>query len=187
MSKEPPQRAFTLESGETVVVRPATPDDYPGISRLIQDNFANDESYSDLSDQARAAYIEANSLEGIREVCSHPETLVRLVATAEATGEIIGFVLYRRGIHAITGEEIAEGKRVQIARHMKSRGLGENLLKIVRQQLRDMGMKKIAGYTSGKSLRYFESQGRTRLVTRDNPALAKRGVKAEASYLEFLL
>jgi N-acetylglutamate synthase-like GNAT family acetyltransferase len=187
MSNEPPHHTFTLESGETVVVRPATTDDYPGISRLIQDNFAHDESYSGLSDEARAAYIEANSLEGIREVCSHPQTLLRLVATVAATREIIGFALYRRSAHLITGEEVAEGKRLQIARHMRSRGLGERLLKIARQQLREMGIKKTVGYTSGKSLPYCENQGLRRLATLDNPALAKRGLKAEASYVEYLL
>jgi hypothetical protein len=187
MSNEHPHLTFTLDSGETVVVRPATTDDYPEVSRLIQDNFAHDESYSGLSDEARAAYIEANSLEGIQDVCSHPQTLLRLVVTAEATGEIIGFSLYRRGKHLITGEEVAECKRFQTARHMKSRGLAAKLLKSARQLLLEMGMKKTVGYTSGKSLPYFENRGRRRLATMDNPALAKRGLKAEASYVEYLL
>ncbi len=178
---------FILESGEAVVVRLATPGDYPGISRLIQDNFAHDDGYSGLCDEARAAYTAANSLDGIQELCSHPQTLLCLVAETKPGGEIIGFTVYRRGKHLITGEEVAEGKRFQIARHMKSRGVGDNLLNIARQLLREMGMKKTVGHTSGKALAYFEKQGEKRLVTRDNPTLAQRGVKAETSYIEYLL
>lgn len=187
MTDIPEPQRVDLRTGESVIVRPATRDDYPAISSLIQDNFANDESYASLSDAARAGYIEANSLAGINEVCDHPDNVVSLVATTEDTGTIVGFVLYRRGKHALTGEEVAEGKRVQIARHMKSRGLGEQLLGIVRQRLRAMGFKKIVGYTSGKSSPFFEKQGRKRLMTVDNPALAKHGVKAEATYIEYLL
>jgi len=185
--KEPSHHTFMLANGETIVVRLATPADYPGISRLIQDNFAHDDGYSGLSDEARAAYTAANSLEGIHELCSHPQTLLCLVAAAEPGGEIIGFTVYRRGNHLVTGEEVAEGKRFQIARHMKSRGVGDNLLKVARQLLREMGIKKTVGYTSGKALAYFEKQGEKRVTTQDNPTLAQRGVKAESSYIEYLL
>jgi len=183
----PEPQTLTLTGGETVIVRPATPDDYPAISALIQDNFAHDESYVNLSEEARTGYMEANSLRGITEACDHPENVVKLVATAADTGAIIGFALYRRSKHLVTGEEVAEGKRVQIARHMKSRSLGEQLLGIVRNQLRSMGFRKTVGYTSGKAASYFEKQGRKPLMTVDNPALAQKGVKAEATYVEYLL
>jgi len=136
-----PPHCLTLADGQRVLVRPAVAADYPAISRLIQDNFANDEGYAQLSDAARAAYTAANSLAGITEACAHPDNVVSLVATRADTGAIVAFALYRRGKHLITGEEVAEGKRVQIARPMKARGLGNQLLGIVRQRLRDMGFR----------------------------------------------
>ena len=166
--------------------RLATPVDYPAISNLIQDNFAKDANYALLSDQARTAYLASNSLEGLTEACSHPDNVLSLVATAE-TGTILGFALYRRARHLLTGEIVADGKRVQIAGSMQSKGLGGLLLDVVRQQLLSKGFTKVVGYTSGTSFAYFEKHGRKRLMVVDNPALAKLGIKAEATYMEWLL
>ena len=187
MTNESTQYHLTLADDRAVIVRSTIATDYPAISRLVQDNFANDESYADLSSAARAAYIAANSLAGITEVCDHPDNVVSLVATTADTGAIVAFALYRRGKHLVTDEEVAEGKRLQIARSMKSQGLGNQLLGIVRQRLRELGFKKIVGYPSGASLSYFEKQGRKPLVVQNNPALAKQGVKIEATYVEYLL
>lgn len=187
MIPETPQQRLTLADGQRVMVRPTGAADYAALSNLVQDNFANDESYTQLSESARAAYIAANSLAGITEACAHPDNVICLVATTEHTGAIVGFALYRRGKHLVTGEEVAEGKRLQIARSLKSLGLGSQLLGIVRQQLRDMGFRMVVGYSSGTSFPFFEKQGRKCLVTLDNPALAKQGVQAEASYMEYLL
>lgn len=187
MIPKTPQHCLTLADGQRVIVRPAGAADYPAISCLIQDNFANDESYAHLSETARAAYIAANSLAGITEACAHPDNVVSLVATAANTEAIVGFALYRRGRHLVTGEEVAEGKRLQIARSLKSLGLGSQLLDIVRQQLRDQGFRKVVGYSSGTSFPFFAKQGRRCLATLDNPVLAKQGVNAESSYMEYLL
>lgn len=176
---------LTLASGEIIVIRLATPSDYPAISSLIQDNFANDPNYARLSDQARAAYLESNSLEGLTEACSHPDNVLCLVATAETTDAIMGFAMYRRGIHLLTGETVAEGKRVQIAGVMQSKGLGALVLGVVGQQLSAMGFTKGVGYSSGDSVAFFERHGRRSLMVVDNPALAKLGIKVEATYMEW--
>lgn len=165
--------------------RLATPADYPAISSLIQDNFANDTNYARLSDRARAAYLASNSLEGLTEACSHPDNVLCLVATAETTGAILGFAMYRRAKHLLTDEIVADGKRVQIAGAMQSKGLGTLLLGVAQQQLRARGFTKGVGYSSGDSVAFFERQGRRSLMIVDNPALAKLGIKAEATYMEW--
>ncbi|HEX4882236.1 MAG TPA: GNAT family N-acetyltransferase [Porticoccaceae bacterium] len=166
-------------------MRLATPSDYPAVSRLIQDNFANDPRYARLSEQARAAYLESNSLQGLTEACSHPDNVLCLVATTETTGAILGFAMYRRGTHLLTGESVVEGKRVQIASAMQAKGLGALLLGVAGQQLLAQGFTKGVGYVSSDSVAFFERQGRRSLRVLDNPALAKLGVKAEATYMEW--
>lgn len=175
-----------LANGEAVVFRAATCADYPAISHLIQNNFAKDTNYAQLSEQARAAYIEANSVAGLTEACSHPDNVLCLVATSE-TGSITGVALYRRARHLLTNEIVADGKRVQIAGSMQSKGLGRLLLHVVRQHLRTMGFRKMVGYISSASPSFFEQQGCASLMVVDNPGLAKLGVKTQTTYVEWLL
>lgn len=185
MQDASPLARLTLANGEIVLMRLATPADYPAISRLAQENFANDANYAQLSDAARAAYLESNSLPGLTEACSHPDNVLLLVATAATTDAILGFAMYRRGIHVLTGEPVVDGKRVQIARAMQSKGLGALLLEVAGQQLSAQGFKKGAGYVSSDSVAFFERQGRRSLMVEDSPALAKLGIKAEATYMEW--
>lgn len=185
MEDASPLARLTLADGKVVLVRLATPSDYPAISKLAQDNFANDTNYAQLSDAARAAYLESNSLQGLTEACSHPDNLLCLVATGETTGEILGFSMHRRGKHLLTGETVVEGKRLQIARSVQSKGLGALLLDVVRRQLSAQGFTKGAGYVSSDSVAFFERQGRRSLMVVDNPALAKLGIKAEVTYVEW--
>lgn len=182
-----PPCLLTLSDGQKIRVRSTVPADYAAISQLIQDNFSRSENYAELSAAARTAYLEANSLSGVREVCEHQDNVVSLVAIAEATKSTVGFALYRRSRHLLTGEEVAEGKRLQVSLAHKSKGLGNQLLTVVRHLLRSQGFTKVVGYTSGASFSFFEKQGRQRLLTLDNPALAKHGIKAEATYMEYLL
>ena len=76
-------RTVTLSNGRKVVLRGIVPGDCPAVSAMVIDNFRHAANFDRLDDVARRAYVQANSIEGVREASTHPDNIACLVAVSE--------------------------------------------------------------------------------------------------------
>ena len=115
--------------------------------------------FAQLDDAARQAYLQANSIEGVREASVHPDNIACLVAVDADSGRIVGYRLVRRGVHRLDGQPVAEGKRLHVARDLVGNGLGAALVEISAQIARQCGHSRMTAQASGNSRQFFEKLG----------------------------
>lgn len=175
----------TLHDGRKVVVRDIAPGDCPAVSALVIDNFRHAGNFDRLDDAARRAYVQANSIEGVREASAHPDNIACLVAVDVDTGSIVGYRLVRRGIHRLDGHAVAEGKRLHVARSFTGQGLGTALVDFSAQIARRCGYPRMTAQASGNSRQFFEKLGfRCVLEQAQNDVLKQRSIESLIAYLE---
>lgn len=162
--------------------------DVAEISAIVQRNFDEAPSYLNLTTEAREKYKAANTPEGILETSSDPDNVASLVVR-DKDGQVVGYRVVRKGILRndwqgfSAGSEVAEGKRMHIARGFDGRGLGTALLRLSEEIARDKGYEVMVVNASGDSYHFFIRAGYEVIAHEDNPILAAKGVKANRTYL----
>lgn len=175
----------TLKHGRRVVVRGIAPGDFAGVSELARDNFKRADNFAQLDDAARQAYMQANSIEGVREASVHPDNIACMVAVDADSGRIVGYRLVRRGVHRLDGQAVAEGKRLHVARSLVGNGLGAALVDMSAQIARRCGYARMTAQASGNSRHFFERLGfRCVLEQAHNDVLRQRSIESLIAYLE---
>lgn len=175
----------TLSNGRKVVVRNIAPGDCPGVSAMVIDNFRHAGNFASLDDAARRAYMQANSVEGVREASAHPDNIACLVAVDVDSGSIVGYRMVRSGVHRLDGQPVAEGKRLHVARSFTRLGLGAALVDISAQIARHCGYGRMTAQASGNSRQFFEKLGfRCVLEQARNDVLKQRSIDSFIAYLE---
>ena len=188
MQAVPEPGLVTLDDGREVLVRGIVPGDFPGVSELATDNFRHAGNFAQLDHAARQAYLQANSIEGVREASVHPDNIACLVAVDADSGRIVGYRLVRRGVHRLDGQPVAEGKRLHVARDLVGNGLGAALVEISAQIARQCGHSRMTAQASGNSRQFFEKLGfRCVLEQARNDVLEQRNIESFIAYLERLL
>lgn len=185
MQCAPEPVTITLGNGRAVIVRAIEPADYAAVSAMVVENFRHSGNFAGLDDAARAAYMQANSVEGVREASEHPDNIVCLLAADAATGVIVGYRLVRRGRHRLDGTPVAEGKRLHVARSLVGNGLGAALVEISARIARECGYTRLTAQASGNSRRFFERRGfHCVLEQAQNDVLRERRIESFIAYLE---
>lgn len=188
MPYRPEPEFLALENGRRVLVRGFEPADCEGISALVVDNFRHSGNFAALDEAARAAYMEANSVRGVREASEHPDNIACLVAADADTGRIVGYRLVRRGWHRLDGAPVAEGKRLHVARDLVGNGLGAALVDRSARIARRCGYSRMTAQASGNSRHFFEKRGfRCVLEQARNDVLEQRRIESFIAYLELPL
>lgn len=178
-------RTVTLNNGRKVVVRDIAPGDCPAVSAMVIDNFRHAGNFDRLDDAARRAYVQANSIEGVREASAHPDNIACLVAVDVDSGSIVGYRLVRRGVHRLDGRAVAEGKRLHVARSFTGQGLGAALVDVSAQIARRCGYSRMTAQASGNSRQFFEKLGfHCVLDQAENDVLKQRSIESLIAYLE---
>ena len=176
---------LTLENGRRVLVRGFEPPDCAGISALVVDNFRHSGNFAALDEAARAAYMEANSVQGVREASEHPDNIACLVAADADTGRIVGYRLVRRGVHRLDGAPVAEGKRLHVARDLVGNGLGAALVDRSARIARRCGYSRMTAQASGNSRHFFEKVGFLCVLEQaHNVVLQRRSIDSFICYME---
>lgn len=141
--------------GSWVVLRNATPDDYPSMSQIAITNFREAPNYAYLQTlegkSTQEKYITANNLEGIEDLCSKPNNVCNLVL--EENGKILGFRVVRKN------DDIADGRRLHTALEETGRGLGRILLNKSEKMAKQAGCKIMEVHATGSSYPWFERNG----------------------------
>lgn len=168
-----------LNNGEWVIVQKVTPQDFGPISEMVSDNFRHAPNFSNLSAEAREAYLEANNLSGVGSSCCNPENIACLVAK-NLSGKVVGYRLVRRGNHPKTNEEVAEGRRLHVLLEMAGQGLGRKMMQLSEQISKEQGFDILTAQASGSSTGFFEKNGFTPIFPEENDVngvLADKGIE----------
>jgi predicted N-acetyltransferase YhbS len=177
--------ALSLKNGRRVIVRGIAPGDCCGVSELAVDNFTHAGNFAQLDEAARQAYMQANSIDGVRDASEHRDNIACLVAVEADSGRIVGYRLIRRGLHRLDGQAVAEGKRLHVARSLVGNGLGAALVGISAQIARRCGYARMTAQASGNSRHFFERLGfRCVLEQAHNDVLRQRSIESFIAYLE---
>lgn len=175
----------TLRNGRKALVRDIAPGDCPALSAMVIDNFRHAGNFDRLDDAARRAYVQANSIEGVREASAHPDNIACLVAVDIESGSSVGYRMVRSGVHRLDGQPVAEGKRLHVARGFTGLGLGAALVDISAQIAAQCGYGRMTAQASGNSRQFFEKLGfRCVLEQVRNEVLKQRSIDAFIAYLE---
>lgn len=185
-----PEGVFEIQDkfGDVYEASFVEPEDAAEISAIVQRNFDEAPSYLNLTSEARAKYKAANTAEGIIETSSDPKNIASLVVR-DKDGHVVGYRVVRKGELRQTwkdhqaGEQVAEGKRMHIARDFDGRGLGTALLRLSEEIARKQGYQVMVVNASGDSYHFFMHAGYEVIAHEDNPVLAAEGVKANRTYL----
>jgi predicted N-acetyltransferase YhbS len=179
---------FSLANGREVIIREIEPVDYPAVSALALDNFRHAENFKLLDTAARHAYMEANSVLGVQEASENAANIRTLVAVDPNQNMLLAYRLLREGKHRITGEKVAEGKRLHVARDVVGQGLGTQLILLSCETAKKCGYRVVTAQATGKSRIFFEKMGfRCLLEDACNTALKQRGINSTIAYLELRL
>jgi predicted N-acetyltransferase YhbS len=179
---------FYLADGREVIIREIIPADYPAVSALARDNFRYAENFQLLDTAARQAYMEANSVRGVQDACENTANIRTLVAIDPNKNTLLAYRLLREGRHRVTGETVAEGKRLHVARDSVGQGLGGRLVLLSVEIAKECGYRVMTAQATGQSRVFFEKMGfRCVLEEACNTALEQRGINSTITYLEIQL
>ena len=151
-------KEFSLDKeSESVLIEKADVSDFETIeemSLVAFSNFITADSYDLLSAHQKQLYIQANSVEGTRDLISHPDNIVVLVSR-DLKGKITGYVVLRKN-----GEEnMAQIKRAHVEMRNHKKGIGQKLLTCAEDLARDAGIKFIKTQATGSSESWFSKFG----------------------------
>lgn len=179
------QHYFQLKDGRNVLMREIMPEDYQAVSDMVTENFRHADNFGRLQSDARQAYIKANSVDGVTQACGHKNNIISLVTVSLENNQIIGYRLLREGLHRLSAEKVAEGKRLHIARAYTGLGLGAEIINLSGEYAKSKGFKVMTAQASGDSRYFFERIGFHCLLENvNNIALEKQGIASRISYLE---
>jgi len=146
------------------VLRNAREPDFIQMSAIASRNFRESPNYSYLrepgNEQYLRQYIEANTLEGVADLRSKPNTICSLVL--EKDGEILGFRVVRKvGL-------VADGRRMHTSLDYVSRGVGSLLLSRSEHIAKQAGCACMEVHATGDSFSWFERKGFVDIGIRQN-------------------
>lgn len=172
------QRLVVLRDGSLAEIRPidlGSKDELERVSDLVKDNFQYHNHYQELSNDAKLEFIRCNSLEGIRQTCSHRKNLMTMVITRD--NEPVGYCVARK-----------DGGTVEIRRlHTKignNEGLGiaTFLLEEAEALATSTDCLQIAVVASGGSAEFFSNRGYEHNGTTLNGKMKARGIQTDVTY-----
>lgn len=168
-----------LKSGESAVAKSVSPADCEAISLMMFDNFTNSASYSDLSPEARALYIAANTPSEVWQTVKHRDNVHSMVVR-DAISQVVGYQVVRQKLDE-QGAPFGNLRRLHVARPQQNSGLGRQMITLAEEFTAAVGGLYLQVPASGGSARFFERIGYQRLPEDNplgsiNPELAARGV-----------
>ncbi len=163
------KEAVSLKDGRIATLEGITPADYPEISALATRNFREAPNYQGLDDETRQKYIEANTPEGIADLCGNPNNLCTIVVRDGR--EIVGYRVVRH--NAIP---IANGRRLHTHLDYAHLGVGSILMQASEQIARQCGYDEMEVHATGDSPSWFGKQGYREIeVTHDKNGVFSNG------------
>lgn len=136
-----------------MTIRAATEADIDAIQRIARASWEADYPNILSRETAESGVDEWYSTDGLDSELSHPRSVV---AVAEASGDVVGFV------HAITGEEVGHVLRLYVDPDHRRQGIGRRLLEHVVEEMADLDHDRVAALVLAENdlgVEFYRSAG----------------------------